>query len=123
MNRQEKTEPTMTTFRNLIFAVLAVCLSWSATAQQISGSIRGTVVDATGAALQGASVSATQKETGLTRTAKTDRSGEYVILELLVGHYRLQVEGKGFQTYIQQGIILDVNETATIPVRLTVGAE
>jgi hypothetical protein len=113
----------MTTFRNLIFAVLAVCLSWSAAAQQISGNIRGTVVDATGAALQGASVSATQTETGLTRSAKTDRSGEYVILELPVGHYRLQVEGKGFQTYIQQGIILDVNETATIPVRLAVGAE
>ena len=35
----------------------------------------------------------------------------------------LQVEGKGFQTYIQQGITLDVNETATIPVRLAVGAE
>ena len=35
----------------------------------------------------------------------------------------LQVEGKGFQTYIQQGIILDVNETANVPVRLAVGAE
>jgi hypothetical protein len=113
----------MTTPRNLILAVLAMCLCWSAAAQQISGSIRGTVVDPSGAAVQGASVSATQTETGLTRTARTDRSGEYVILELPVGHYRLHAEGKGFQTYIQQGIILDVNETATIPVRLAVGAE
>ncbi len=46
-----------------------------------------------------------------------------MLLELPVGHYRLQVEGKGFQTYVQQGIILDVNETATIPVHLAVGAE
>ena len=35
----------------------------------------------------------------------------------------MQVEGKGFQKYIQQGIILDVNETATVPVRLAVGTE
>ena len=122
-NRQKKTEQTMTTLRNLIFAVLATCLVSSSSAQQISGSIRGTVVDPTGAAVLGASVSATQTETGLNRIAMTDRSGEYVLVELPVGHYRLQVEGKGFQTYIQQGIILDVNETATIPVRLAVGAE
>lgn len=113
----------MTTLRNLIFAVLATCLVSSSSAQQISGSIRGTVVDPTGAAVLGASVSATQTETGLNRIAMTDRSGEYVLVELPVGHYRLRVEGKGFQTYIQQGITLDVNETATVPVRLAVGAE
>ena len=98
-------------------------LSTNASAQQISGSIRGTVVDPTGAAVQGASVSAKQTETGLTRTAITDHSGTYDLLELPVGHYRLQVEQKGFQTYIQQGIILDVNEKATVPVRLAVGTE
>jgi len=98
-------------------------LAFGAAAQQISGSIRGTVADSTGATVQGASVSATQTETGLTRTAVTDHSGGFVILELPVGHYRLQVEGKGFHTYIQQGIILDVNETATVPVRLAVGSE
>jgi Carboxypeptidase regulatory-like domain/TonB dependent receptor len=113
----------MTSLRYLIGAVLVVCLSLGAVAQQISGSIRGTVVDPTGATLQGAIVSATQTETGLTRTSTTDHSGSYVLLELPVGHYRLQVEGKGFHTYIQQGITLDVNETATIPVRLAVGAE
>ena len=113
----------MTMLRNLICTVLAMFLVLSASAQQISGSIRGTVVDPTGATVQGATVSATQTETGLTRTSTTDRSGGYVLLELPVGHYRVRVEGKGFQTYIQQGIVLDVNETATVPVRLAVGAE
>src|SRR6266567_2840341 len=113
----------MTTCRNLTCAMLAMFLGLSAAAQQISGSIRGTVVDATGATVQGASVSATQTETGLTRASTTDRSGEYVLLELPVGHYQLRVEGRGFETYIQQGIILDVNQTATVPVRLVVGAE
>src|ERR1700693_4848044 len=113
----------MTTLRNLLCAVLALFIGLSAAAQQITGSIRGTVVDSTGATVQGASVSATQTETGLSRTSITDRSGAYVVLELPVGHYRLQVEGKGFETYVQQGIVLDVNETATVPVRLKVGAE
>lgn len=116
-------EQHMTLFRSSIGALLAMLFGLSATAQQITGSIRGSVVDPSGAAVQTASVSATQTETGLTRTAQTDHSGAYVLMELPVGHYRLQVEGKGFQTYIQQGIILDVNETATVPVRLAVGAE
>ena len=112
----------MTPARNVICALLAMYLGLSAAAQQISGSIRGTVVDPTGATVQGASVNATQTETGLTRASITDHSGAYVLLELPVGHYRLQVEGKGFQTYVQRGITLDVNETANIPVRLVVGA-
>ncbi len=113
----------MKTVRNLLCALLSMFVVVSAAAQQITGSIRGTVSDPSGATVQGASVSAKQTETGLTRAALTDHSGGYVLLELPVGHYRLQVEVKGFQTYVQQGIILDVNETATIPVRLAVGVE
>ncbi len=113
----------MTTRRNLICAVLTLCLSLSAAAQQISGSVRGTVVDPSGLSVPGATVSAKQTETGLTRSVTTDRSGGYVLLELPIGHYHLQVEAKGFQTYVQQGITLDVNETANIRVRLAVGTE
>ena len=92
-------------------------------AQQITGSIRGTATDPSGAVVEGAAVSATQTETGLTRSTTTDHSGAYVLLELPVGHYQVQVEAKSFHKYIQQGITLNVNETATVPVRLTVGAE
>jgi Carboxypeptidase regulatory-like domain/TonB dependent receptor len=97
-------------------------LGWAA-AQQITGSIRGVIVDPSGAAVLGASVTAVQTETGLTRHAVTNHSGEYTVLELPVGHYTVQATAKGFQTYIQQGIFLDVNETATVPVRLAVGSE
>jgi hypothetical protein len=107
----------------LMGAVLTVLVSFPVAAQQITGSIRGTVVDPVGASVQGASISAIQVETGLTRSAVTNRSGEYVLVELPVGHYRLQATAKGFRSYIQQGIGLDVNETATIPVRLVVGSE
>jgi hypothetical protein len=107
----------------LICAVLTLLVAFPASAQQISASIRGTVTDPVGATVPGASVSAIQVETGLTRSTVTGRTGEYVLLELPVGHYRFQAAAKGFQSYIQQGIVLDVNETATISVRLAVGTE
>jgi hypothetical protein len=93
-----------------------------ARAQQITGSIRGTVSDPSGAVVEGATVSAKQNETGLTRTTTTDDAGAYLLLELPVGHYQLQIEHNNFQTYLQQGITLDVNETATVSVSLKVGA-
>ncbi len=113
----------MVRFRRLACLLAILVGGLQAGAQQITGSIRGTVQDPSGALVQGATVSARQTETGLTRTATTDPSGAYVLLELPVGHYELQVEAKGFQKYMQQGITLNVNETATIPVHLAVGAE
>jgi hypothetical protein len=107
-----------------LLCLLAILIAGvHAGAQQITGSIRGTVQDPSSAIVQSASVSAQQAETGLTRTAMTDPSGAYVLLELPVGHYELRVEAKGFQKYIQQGITLNVNETAIIPIHLAVGAE
>lgn len=92
-------------------------------AQQITGSIRGTVVDPSGAVLQSAVVVAQQNETGLERSATTNRGGEYVLLELPIGHYQIRVEAKGYQKYRQEGITLGVNQTATVNVHLKLGAE
>jgi outer membrane receptor protein involved in Fe transport len=113
----------MANFRKALCVLVAMLASLNAAAQQITASIRGTVVDSSGAVVEGASVSAMQTETGLTRTAVTDHAGAYIILELPVGHYALQAEAKGFQKYVQQGITLSVNETAAIPVHLAVGSE
>jgi Carboxypeptidase regulatory-like domain len=104
----------------LIFSMLA-CLSLSA--QQITGNIRGTVIDPSGAVIGGAAVTARQVETGLSRSTTSDRNGNYVLLELPIGHYRLQVAAKGFQEYAQDGITLNVNETASVSPRLAIGSE
>lgn len=104
----------------LVALLLVTCGVW---AQQITGNIRGTVSDPSGAVVQGAAVTAEQTETGLSRSASTDRSGNYVLPELPVGHYRLEVTAKSFQKYVQEGISLNVNETAAVPVRLAVGSE
>jgi outer membrane receptor protein involved in Fe transport len=92
-------------------------------AQQITGSIRGTVIDPSGAVVQSAAVTAQQAETGLTRSASTGRDGAYVLVELPIGHYQIRTEAKGYQKYLQQGISLDVNQTATVNVHLKVGSE
>ena len=96
-------------------------LMGSATAQQISGNIRGTVSDPSGAVIQNANITATQMQTGLIRTAVTDRAGNYLLIELPVGDYRLDVNASGFAKYTQQGISLNVNETAIVPIHMSVG--
>ncbi len=111
----------MTFVRGVVAFVLLACLSSSA--QQITGNIRGTVTDPSGAVIVGVEVTAQQTETALSRTTTTDRSGNYVLLELPVGHYRLQAAAKGFQEYVQDGITLNVNETASVSPRLEVGSE
>ena len=90
----ERLENNMNFVRNVLAFVMLACLSLSA--QQITGNIRGTVTDPSGAVIRGAAVTARQAETGLSRATTTDRDGNYVLLELPVGHYRLQVAATGF---------------------------
>ena len=107
--------------QNVLYVCAVVLAGATVHAQQISGSIRGSVSDPTGAIVQSASVTAIQTETGLKRTVGTDREGRYLIVELPVGHYRLEVEAQGFRKYVQRGISLNLNQTATITVHLAVG--
>lgn len=107
--------------RNALALAVLACVSLSA--QQITGNLRGTVTDPSGAVIREATVTARQEETGLSRSSTTDRDGNYVLLELPVGHYRLQVAAKGFQEYVQDGITLNVNQTASVSPRLAVGSE
>ena len=107
--------------RNVLAFVVLACLN--SFAQQITGNIRGTITDPSGAVILGAEVTAQQTETALSRTTATDRNGNYVLLELPVGHYRLHVAAKGFEEYVQDGITLNVNETASVSPHLAVGSE
>src|SRR5690349_5728532 len=108
------------TLKSLLVLVFVSVAAWS---QQITANIRGAVSDPTGAVVQSATVTARQVETGLTRTTTSDSAGNFLILELPVGHYQIEVTAKGFQKYLQGGISLNVNETASVPVHLAVGSE
>jgi len=109
--------------KSLICFAMVSLVSLNLAAQQITGSIRGSISDPSGAVVQEATVTAKQAETGLIRTVLSARDGSFVLVELPVGHYSVEVGAKGFQKYLQEGISLDVNQSATVPVRLTVGAE
>src|SRR5689334_6383186 len=70
--------------------------------------ITGTVKDQTGAVLPGAEVTATQRDTEAKRTAVSDETGSYILTNLPIGPYRLEVSLPGFRTYVQNGIVLQV---------------
>src|SRR5277367_5912239 len=77
---------------------------------QSNGSLSGTVADKTGSVISGASVKITSQETGLTRDARTDDSGHYLVTLLPVSFYTIRVEAQGFQITEQKDIRLQVNE-------------
>ena len=88
---------------------LALCLS-PALYGQASGSFSGTVLDKSGSAIAGATVTATSQGTGVSRQAKTDDAGHYLIPLLPVSIYTLRVEFQGFQTVETKDLRLQVDE-------------
>src|SRR6267142_87588 len=83
--------------------------------------ISGIVTDASGGVLPGSDVTATQTETGVTRTVVTDADGAYVLSNLPLGPYRLEVQLSGFRTYSRTGIVLQVNAQPVIDVAMALG--
>ena len=88
---------------------------------QATAQISGTVTDQTGAGLSGAAISATQIDTGVTHNTITNRSGFYVLPNLSIGPYRLEVSLPGFRTFVQTGIVLQVNSDSVINALLETG--
>jgi carboxypeptidase family protein len=95
-----------------------VCgLAWGQATAQISG----TVSDQTGAVLPGAEILATQTDTGVARMTISNETGSYVLPNLPLGPYRVEVALPGFRTFIQTGVVLQVNSSPVINARLEVG--
>ena len=92
-------------------------------AQAVStASVKGTVQDASGSAVPGADVKATQTATGATRMVTSATDGSYSFPELPIGPYTLEVTKDGFSKYVQTGIVLQVASNPTIDIALKVGA-
>ena len=88
---------------------------------QATAQLSGRVADDSGGVLPGVSVTVVQTDTGFTRTTVTDESGTYVLPNLPIGPYRLEVMLAGFRTYVQTGIVLQVAATPAINVTLGLG--
>src|SRR5437870_733734 len=102
--------------------VLGISLGVFGWAQAVSTSqINGTVQDASGAVLPGAEITATQTDTGAVRMTVSNETGSYVLPGLPVGPYKLEVSLPGFRTFVQSGIVLQVNSSTAVNAVLNVG--
>jgi hypothetical protein len=104
-------------FCPFVISLLVTASVWAQSSAQMSG----TVKDPSGAVLPGAEVTATQTETGTARMTISNETGAYVLPNLPIGPYKLEVGLPGFRTFVQTGIILDVNSNPVINVTLEVG--
>ncbi|MGC1784092.1 MAG: carboxypeptidase regulatory-like domain-containing protein [Acidobacteriaceae bacterium] len=89
---------------------------------QAVGSIRGTVADASGAVIPGASVAATNSGTGLSRTESTNQDGIFVFPDLPIGSYNFEISKPGFETQKRQGTVLLTGQTLALDISLKVGS-
>ena len=102
--------------------LLAVCASPSRlTAQVLYGSLVGNVTDETGAAIPGATVTITHRETGASREGVTDGTGAYRFPALQSGTYTVTVKLSGFRTFTRSEIALTLNTVTRVDAALQVG--
>jgi len=106
-----------------LLLVLA-CLGFSPTAssQDVTAAITGSIVDPTGAGIVGAIITAKDSERETAYTVQTNSTGGFHIPRLPVGTYELKVGALGFQTAIYRSITLVLNQTARVDFQLKIGA-
>ena len=102
----------------LVFVTPTLALAQAVDVAQIHGSI----TDSTGASVPGAEVKATQTATGQVVSTQSNSEGSYVLPNLPVGPYTLQVSAPSFSVYVQSGILLQVANNVQINVALQIGS-
>src|SRR5262245_61182535 len=100
---------------------LALCLAASSAHAQ-DASVIGSVADETKSVLPGATVTATNLETGRQSSAVTDERGAYRLLRLPPGRYKVQAELQGFTSVVVPSVELLVGQNATVPFTLKLAA-
>jgi hypothetical protein len=90
-------------------------------AQTPTATITGTVADASGAAIPGATVSVHNQNTGVATTAVSNERGLYVIPYLEPGRYRVDAELSGFKRYVRSDLVLELGRVLSVDIRLEIG--
>lgn len=107
-------------FRNLLLLSLLTFNVW---AQTFRGSIVGTVVDASGAAVPAVTVVALNPATGLTREVVATTSGDFAMPDLPLGFYNVTVTKTGFSTQKIDGVEVAVSRTSNLAIRMSVSQQ
>ena len=111
-------------FRRVLFALLcSIVAVLPVCAQNVGGSIAGTILDPSGAGVPNAKVTVTNTDrNAVLYTTASNLTGNYIAPQLPIGHYSITVEASGFKTVVKQGVTLSVNSQLTENVQLEVGA-
>jgi hypothetical protein len=106
----------------LLASLILVCLPEGAAAQQAAtAALSGRVVDAAGAVVPGAEVTARNQGTGVKLSTDSNNEGLFVFPRLNPGDYEITVQAPGFSRYVRQNLTLAVGQTVTLEATLAVG--
>ncbi|PYU97242.1 MAG: hypothetical protein DMG08_00010 [Acidobacteria bacterium] len=105
------------------FLLMTTLIPATALGQAYSGSLTGVIKDPSGAVVPAAEVKLTDANKGYSLDVKSDELGRYLLRSLPPGTYRLSIVASGFRAYVQQGIVLDVGQNASIDVALQLGEQ
>ena len=115
-------KPTSYLFLNALLlacsCALAPTIAWS---QVLYGSIVGNVRDASGAAVPGAVITVTSKETSQVRTTTTNEEGGYTVSTVQSGTYDVKAAREGFRPMVEAGVPVSINNVARIDFTMQVG--
>jgi hypothetical protein len=122
MNLDSKKAAYMGCQRLILAIFVALLISASASAQQTTGKIVGTVTDSLGGVMPGVKVTATNNATQISTSSVTDKEGSYQVLNLPIGVYRISAERDGFRTLVTDAPPLQINQVLRVDLRMEVGA-
>jgi Carboxypeptidase regulatory-like domain len=91
-------------------------------AQTVTGTILGNILDASGAAIPNAAITVTNQDTGVVRNAASTSNGVYNIPSLLPGKYTVQASAQGFNPVEVKDVVVDVGSDARVELKLEVGS-
>ena len=102
-----------------LFPITSISLA-PTTRAQVTASIKGTVIDPSGAAVSSASIIVRNSETSAVRTTAADTTGHYLVLALPVGTYEISASKSGFQDTARTGVSLNANQEVVLDLHLQV---
>jgi hypothetical protein len=105
-----------------LFVLLVALIGFSASTFAQQATIVGTVTDPSGAVVPNVAVTLTNTDTGVSHVIPTNDAGQYVAVDLQIGHYRAKAEAKGFKVSEQKDIVLTVGDRIRVDFQMQLGA-
>src|SRR5580658_8567928 len=113
--------PGISVFRSLVFVSSLFLCTLVSLGQGVSGRLQGTVQDATGAVITGASIAVTNQDTGVVGKYTSDSHGEYIANLLQPGNYKVEIGAPGFRTTVSTGNVVTVDGVTRVDVSMELG--